>query len=118
MYENFKYLDAVAQKEITNGVFSGSVLSVIHKGETVYLKSFGLADKEKNIPMKTDSIFRLFSMSKPVTATRRVRTAHQQRKRLSKSTMTTILIFLQSPTMAQRITAGTILRQTRLLKSQ
>ena len=68
MYENFKYLDAVAQKEITNGVFSGSVLSVIHKGETVYLKSFGLADKEKNIPMKTDSIFRLFSMSKPVTA--------------------------------------------------
>ena len=66
MYENFKYLDAVAQKEITNGVFSGSVLSVIHKGETVYLKSFGLADKEKNIPMKTDSIFRLFSMSKPV----------------------------------------------------
>ena len=25
MYENFKYLDAVAQKEITNGVFSGSV---------------------------------------------------------------------------------------------
>lgn len=60
MYENFKYLDAVAQKEITNGVFSGSVLSVIHKGETVYLKSFGLADKEKNIPMKTDSIFRLF----------------------------------------------------------
>ena len=49
MYENFKYLDAVAQKEITNGVFSGSVLSVIHKGETVYLKSFGLADKEKNI---------------------------------------------------------------------
>lgn len=68
MYENFKYLDAVAQKEITKGVFSGSVLSVIHKGETVYLKSFGLADKEKNIPMKTDSIFRLFSMSKPVTA--------------------------------------------------
>lgn len=67
MYENFKYLDAVAQKEITNGVFSGSVLSVIHKGETVYLKSFGLADKEKNIPMKTDSIFRLFSMSKPHT---------------------------------------------------
>ena len=63
MYENFKYLDAVAQKEITNGVFSGSVLSVIHKGETVYLKSFGLADKEKNIPMKTDSIFRLFSSS-------------------------------------------------------
>lgn len=47
MYENFKYLDAVAQKEITNGVFSGSVLSVIHKGEIVYLKSFGLADKEK-----------------------------------------------------------------------
>ena len=60
MYENFKYLDAVAQKEIANGVFSGSVLSVIHKGETVYLKSFGLADKEKNIPMKTDSIFRSF----------------------------------------------------------
>ena len=62
MYENFKYLDAVAQKEITNGVFSGSVLSVIHKGETVYLKSFGLADKEKNI---SDS-FLCQSLSQPL----------------------------------------------------
>lgn len=54
--------------EISYGGIAGANVAVISKGETVYSASFGMADKENSIPMKEDTIFRLFSMTKPVTA--------------------------------------------------
>ncbi|WP_295211736.1 serine hydrolase domain-containing protein [Ruminococcus sp.] len=68
MYENFKYLAPVVEKEIANGGIAGANLCVIHKGETVYRRSFGKSDMERDIPMTEDKMFRLFSMSKPITA--------------------------------------------------
>lgn len=46
----------------------GASICVIHKGEEVYRKEYGEADKEKKIPMAPDSIFRCYSMTKPVTS--------------------------------------------------
>lgn len=46
----------------------GASVCVLHKGEEVYRKEYGYADKEKEIPMAPDSIFRCYSMTKPVTA--------------------------------------------------
>ena len=46
----------------------GAAIAVYHKGEQVYRKEYGDADKEKNIPMAKDSIFRCYSMTKPVTS--------------------------------------------------
>ena len=37
-------------------------------GETVYSKTAGYADREREIPAREDTIFHLYSMSKPVTA--------------------------------------------------
>ncbi len=64
--------DAIASTLIThsdnpdNNV--GAAVSVIHKGEEVFRNEYGMADKEKNIPMEKDSIFRCYSMTKPVTS--------------------------------------------------
>lgn len=46
----------------------GAAIAVYHKGEQVYRREYGDADKEKNIPMAKDSIFRCYSMTKPVTS--------------------------------------------------
>lgn len=46
----------------------GAAVCVLHKGEEIYRKEYGLADKEKQIPMKHDSIYRCYSMTKPVTS--------------------------------------------------
>lgn len=46
----------------------GAAVSVIHKGKEVFRNEYGMADKEKNIPMERDSIFRCYSMTKPVTS--------------------------------------------------
>jgi len=48
--------------------YAGAAVCVIHRGKEVYRKEYGYADKERNIPMASDSIFRCYSMTKPVTA--------------------------------------------------
>ena len=56
--------DAVARGEIP-----GAILMVRKEGkETVYLES-GYGDIEAKKPVARDSIYRLYSMSKPITAT-------------------------------------------------
>jgi len=37
-------------------------------GKVVHLKAVGMADREEKKPMQPDAIFRLASMSKPVTS--------------------------------------------------
>lgn len=40
---------------------------VFEKGEEVYFGAFGMADKEKQQPMKRDTIIQIYSMTKPIT---------------------------------------------------
>lgn len=56
------------RKEIECRDVAGANLLVIHKGKEVFYHEDGFADVEKRIPIKRDTIFRLYSMSKPVTA--------------------------------------------------
>lgn len=47
---------------------SGFVVAVARGGKLAYLQPIGLADHDKAIPMRTDSIFRIGSMSKQITS--------------------------------------------------
>ena len=47
---------------------AGANILLIKDGVEEFFGSFGKADIERNIPMQRDSVFRMFSMSKPVTA--------------------------------------------------
>ncbi len=46
----------------------GIVTLIAREGKTVDLYAVGFQDVEKNVPMKTDAIFRIASMTKPVTS--------------------------------------------------
>ena len=67
-YKNLELLGNVLQKEINQGYISGAAIRVISHNETVYQEELGFADKELKIPIETDTIYRIFSMTKPVTA--------------------------------------------------
>jgi CubicO group peptidase (beta-lactamase class C family) len=54
--------------EITTGRLPGAVLLIQQHGHPVYSESFGMRDVATGDPMTADSIFRLYSMSKPVTS--------------------------------------------------
>ncbi len=46
----------------------GATIAITRQGETIYKEAFGMADLEQNIPMTTDMIFRLGSITKQFTA--------------------------------------------------
>ena len=67
-YNTLKKADEVIKSKIDGDEIKGASLCVIHKGDTVYFRQFGMADVERNIPMTEDSIFRCYSMTKPITS--------------------------------------------------
>ena len=56
------------EEEIRGQHFSGALVGVYDKGEEVFFDAYGMADREKHKLMSRDTIFRLYSMSKPVAA--------------------------------------------------
>lgn len=67
-YKNLEQLSVVLQKEIDSGAISGAAIRVIYNNETFYHDELGYANMEKKIPVSRDTIYRLYSMSKPITA--------------------------------------------------
>lgn len=53
--------------DVRAGVIPGAVVLIVRNGKVAYFRAFGERDKAANAPMKTDSIFRIASMTKPVT---------------------------------------------------
>ncbi len=58
-------LDSLAPSE---GLVPGAVVAIARGGKLAYLQAIGFQDRAKTIPMKTNSIFWIASMSKPVTS--------------------------------------------------
>ena len=56
------------RNEIAAGKIPGAVILIQQHGHPVYFESFGERDVETQRPMTADSIFRLYSMSKPITS--------------------------------------------------
>src|ERR1700722_16202653 len=56
------------RNEISTGKIPGAVLLIQQHGHPVYFESFGLRSVEGGLPMTADTIFRLYSMSKPITS--------------------------------------------------
>jgi CubicO group peptidase (beta-lactamase class C family) len=64
-------LDRIAawqQSQVDAGAFSGAVAAIVKNGTVAYLRAVGFRDTAKTIPLKEDAIFRIASMTKPVTA--------------------------------------------------
>ena len=57
--------------EIATGKIPGAILVIQQHGKPVYFEKFGLRDVVARLPMTDDTIFRLYSMSKPITSVAR-----------------------------------------------
>lgn len=68
MYHYKETMDKLIRQEVESGSVKGASALVLHRGRELYYNAFGLADAERGYPMKRDTIIRLYSMSKPVTA--------------------------------------------------
>ncbi len=62
-------LDRQAAANVSSKVYPGAVYLVAMNGATVHATTVGVSSLEQGAPMRQDTIFRLASMSKPITAT-------------------------------------------------
>ncbi len=68
MYNVKTYFDNVVNEEIAANRLAGANVMVVREGKELFFESYGMADVENGRIMKRDAVFRMFSMSKPVTA--------------------------------------------------
>jgi CubicO group peptidase (beta-lactamase class C family) len=62
-----KKLDDYMAKVVSDGRVAGMTTLLARHGKIVGFKTYGKADLDKNKPMTEDTIFRIYSMTKPVT---------------------------------------------------
>ncbi|MFT7723221.1 MAG: serine hydrolase domain-containing protein [Roseateles sp.] len=65
--ERLKRLDAAIDEQIAQRQLAGGVMVVLRDGRPVVFKAYGQQDIENARPMRTDTIFRIASMTKALT---------------------------------------------------
>ena len=66
--ERLARIGAALNADIESGRIPGAVIAVARRGKIVLLEAYGWRDKEARVPMTTDTIFNIASMTKPMTA--------------------------------------------------
>jgi len=67
--ERLERISKAVQQSIDDKRLAGAVTLVARHGHVVWFKAQGMSDREAGKPMRPDSIFRICSMSKPITST-------------------------------------------------
>ena len=67
--DRLAYIDRFLQGQyIDTGKLKGAVVLVARRGETAHLGVLGSMDAERARPMRADTLFRIYSMTKPITS--------------------------------------------------
>jgi len=61
-------IDAHFARYVDDGRLPGWLIVVARGGDVVHLSTYGERDKEAGLPVELDTIFRMYSMTKPVTS--------------------------------------------------
>jgi CubicO group peptidase (beta-lactamase class C family) len=67
--ERLRQIDRhLGEKYIDTGKISGALTLVARHGEIAHLSPLGLMDAERGKPTREDTVYRIYSMSKPITS--------------------------------------------------
>jgi CubicO group peptidase (beta-lactamase class C family) len=66
--QKLERVGAYLRDQVATGKIPGAILLIQQHGRPVYFENFGVRDVATGTPMTADAIFRLYSMSKPVTS--------------------------------------------------
>jgi len=61
-------IGALNRRYVDEGKLAGTVTLIARGGKVVHFEAVGVADLETGAPMTRDTLFRIYSMSKPITA--------------------------------------------------
>jgi len=66
--DRLNIISATLEAQIEKGVIPGAVVMVVRDGKIAYFESFGMRDLKTSSPMQKDTIFQIYSMTKPITS--------------------------------------------------
>ena len=66
--ERVGQLSTFMQSLVNDDKIAGGVTMMARNGKVIHLEAVGMADREAGTPMQTDTIFRIASMTKPITS--------------------------------------------------
>ncbi len=66
--ERLDRIASAVQRDIDEKRIAGAVTLVVRHGQVAWFKAQGMSDREAGKPMRQDSIFRICSMTKPITS--------------------------------------------------
>src|SRR3954466_9811912 len=65
---NLSHLDEHFERYISAGKLAGTITVVFHRDQITHWSGQGLRDRERGTPMEDDTIFRVYSMTKPIVS--------------------------------------------------
>jgi CubicO group peptidase (beta-lactamase class C family) len=65
--DRLERIDDHMRAAVTNGTMVGGLGMIARNGKVIYSTSWGMADREEERAMETNAIFRIYSMTKPIT---------------------------------------------------
>lgn len=66
--ERLERLNEITSSYVNSGKFAGISTLVARRGQIVHFKCSGMRSVEENKPIEVDTIFRIYSMTKPITS--------------------------------------------------
>jgi CubicO group peptidase (beta-lactamase class C family) len=81
--ERLLRIDSVVRRYLDDGQLAGAVTLVGRRGRLAQFEAYGFTDLEAKTPMRKDAIFRIASMSKPVTGVAIMMLAEEGKLRLT-----------------------------------
>lgn len=63
-----RHIDDYINADIAKGIIPGGVLLIVRDGKTIHRKTWGVRDPATGVAMTDDTIFRIYSMTKPITS--------------------------------------------------
>src|SRR5438552_2220704 len=76
-------LAAVIHQDVEKKVIPGAVVLIARAGRVGYAEAFGFRDREAGAPMTADAIFRVASMTKPMTSVAAMMLAEEGRLQIA-----------------------------------
>jgi len=66
--ERLGRIDGTFARYVDDGRLAGYLVTVSRHGKLAHVSSYGARDREEGLPVESDTLWRIFSMTKPITS--------------------------------------------------
>ncbi len=107
--ERLERIRPFIERNINEGKFAGVATLIARQGRVAYFDCVGMMDKEAGKPMQADTLFRIYSMTKPITSFALLMLYEQGLVRLSDPVSRFIPAFKDLKVFSRPLPAGMVL---------